>query len=60
MQNNHTQTSQPNFTVNGKSRRGFASMDKARHKLVSSQGGKSPRSKAEEQPKPERSRYEGF
>ena len=30
--------------TNGKSRRGFASMDKERHRLVSSKGGKSPRS----------------
>lgn len=29
--------------ANGKSRRGFASMDKERHKLVSSKGGKSER-----------------
>jgi general stress protein YciG len=41
-----------NFTTNqpeaakksGKSRRGFASMDKDRHKLVSSKGGKAVRS----------------
>jgi hypothetical protein len=31
--------------ANGKSRRGFASMDRDRHKLVSSQGGRSPREK---------------
>ena len=59
MQNKQDQTQQPSFqNVNGKSRRGFASMDKEKHKIVSSQGGKSPRSKPEEQR--QRSTYEGF
>jgi general stress protein YciG len=34
----------------GKSRRGFASMDKQRHKEVSSKGGQSPRVKLASEP----------
>ncbi len=34
---------QSTIKASGKSRRGFASMDKDRHKLVSSKGGKSER-----------------
>jgi len=37
-------TSQQETKKSGKSRRGFASMDRDRHKLVSSKGGKAVRS----------------
>ncbi|HEX6914409.1 MAG TPA: hypothetical protein VF145_04170 [Chitinophagaceae bacterium] len=40
--NNMNQVAQP-VQKSGKSRRGFASMDKERHKLVSSKGGKAIR-----------------
>jgi general stress protein YciG len=41
---NENLTNQPEATKkSGKSRRGFASMDKNRHKLVSSKGGKAIR-----------------
>lgn len=44
MENNNNMT-QPTAGIQktGKSRRGFASMDKERHKLVSSKGGKAIR-----------------
>jgi general stress protein YciG len=42
MENNTTQLTN-NAQKTGKSRRGFASMDKERHKLVSSKGGKALR-----------------
>ncbi len=38
-----TANTQQTKITNGKSRRGFASMDKDRHKLVSGKGGKAPR-----------------
>jgi general stress protein YciG len=44
-QNTAMQTSGTETKVTKKSRRGFASMDKDRHKSVSSKGGKTPRSK---------------
>jgi hypothetical protein len=44
MENNViTQNSAVSTSKSGKSRRGFASMDKSRHKLVSSKGGKAIR-----------------
>jgi len=44
--------------ANSKSRRGFASMNKDRHKLVSSQGGKSSRVKSEERIERQHSTHE--
>jgi hypothetical protein len=44
----------------GKSRRGFASMDKEKHKLVSSKGGQSPRSKLEDNNTRRPQGYTGF
>lgn len=41
---NQSRQTQLNEEKTGKSRRGFASMDKDRHKKVSSKGGQSPRS----------------
>ena len=43
MENNATHANMNQPQKNGKSRRGFASMDKERHKLVSSKGGKAIR-----------------
>jgi hypothetical protein len=43
MENNTSTSSTSSLQKSGKSRRGFASMPKERHKLVSSKGGKAIR-----------------
>ncbi len=61
MQNNQMQTFQSTIQKqNKKSRRGFASMDKERHKLVSSKGGKTERRQSIDPATSARSSYEGF
>lgn len=63
MQQNTQTPAQTNFQpiTNGKSRRGFASMDKDRHKLVSSKGGKTERTRQSVNlERSVRTSYEGF
>jgi hypothetical protein len=59
-ENQQAQNQLPAERGNGKSRRGFASMDKDRHKLVSSKGGKSERRQFINPVNSARTSYEGF
>jgi hypothetical protein len=60
-ENNKSQNQQPTEKLNEKSRRGFASMDKDKHKIVSSEGGdKTQRVKPEERARRRSTGYEGL